>query len=155
MVTLSPIDKWKTQLSDDGKTAIRSLLNGTASLGRLSGAEPEDAVDAILASETSGSDVIHGFDRGCAELLEEFRTTLLMREGRSFRIELARLVTLVSIIRRSLPEQTVVDLHHRDALWNEFFGNFVIDRGLDLKRDYHNILALSQGIAPDNAPEPR
>lgn len=155
MATPSAFEKWKAQLRDDGKAALRALLNGTASLGRLSAAEPEDAVDAILASEPHDSDVIRGFDRGCAELLEEFRSTLLQQEGRSFRIKLAKLVTLVTIIRRLLPEQTVADLHRRYVLWSGFFENFVVDRGLDLRREYFRILALSQDVAADHGLEPR
>ncbi len=155
MATPSALEKYKAQLRDDGKAALRALLNGTASLGRLSAAESEDAVDAILASEPRDSDVVRGFDRGCAELLEEFRSTLLQQEGRSFRIELAKLVTLVTIIRRLLPEQTVVDLDRRYVLWSGFFENFVVDRGLDLRREYFRILALSQDIAADHGLEPR
>ncbi|KNG95081.1 tetratricopeptide repeat protein [Pseudaestuariivita atlantica] len=155
MTTPSALEKWKAQLGDDGKAALRVLLNGTASLGRLSAAEPEDAVDAILASEARDSDIVSGFDRGCTELLEEFRLTLLQQEGRSFRIELAKLVTLVTIIRRLLPEQMVVDLHRRYVLWSGFFENFVVDRGLDLRREYFRILALSQDVAADHGLEPR
>ncbi|MFD2249553.1 hypothetical protein FHS82_004003 [Pseudochelatococcus lubricantis] len=156
MATSSALEKYKAQLRDDGKAALRAILNGTASLGRLSAAEPEDAVDAILASEPRDSDVVRGFDRGCAELLEEFRSTLLQQEGRSFRIELAKLVTLVTIIRRLLPEQTVVGLHRCYVLWSGFFENFVVDRGLDLRREYFRILALSQDIAAaDQGLKPR
>lgn len=155
MATPSALEKWKAQLRDDGKAALRALLNGTASLGRLSAAEPEDAVDAILASEARDSDVVRSFDCGCTELLEEFRLNLLQQEGRSFRIELAKLVTLVTIIRRLLPEQTVAALHRRYVLWGGFFENFVVDRGLDLRREYFRILALSQDIAADHGLEPR
>lgn len=155
MATPSALEKWKAQLRDDGEAALRSLLNGAASLGRLSAAEPEDAVDAILGSEARGSEVVRGFDRGCAELLEEFRSTLMQQEGRSFRIELAKLATLVTIIRRLLPEQTVVDLHRRYVLWGGFFENFAVDRGLDLRREYLRILANSQDVAADHGLEPR
>lgn len=155
MATAAPLEKWKAQLRDDGKAALAAILNGNASLGHLSAAEPEDAVDAILASEPRDSDVVRGLDRGCAELLEEFRSTLLQQDGRSFRIELAKLVTLVTIIRRLLPEQTVADLHRRYVLWSRFFENFVVDRGLDLRREYFRILALSQDVAADHGLEPR
>lgn len=150
MMKDSVLEKYKAQLRDDGKAALRGLLNGTASLGRLSAAEPEDAVDAMLASESRDSDVVSGFDRGCAELLEEFRSTLLQQGGRSFRIELAKLATLMTIIRRLLPEQTVVDLHRRYVLWSGFFENFVVDSGLDLRREYFRILSLSQNIVDEH-----
>ena len=155
MATPSALERWKAQFRDDGKAALRAILNGTASLGRLSAAEPEDAVDAILNSDARDSDVVRGFDSGCVELLEEFRSTLLQQQGRSFRIELAKLVMLVAIIRRLLPEHTVVDLQRRYVLWSGFFENFVVDRGLDLRREYFRILALSQDVASDHGLEPR
>lgn len=155
MATPSGLEEYKAQLRDDGKVALRALLNGTASLGRLSAAEPEDAMDAILALETRDSDFVRGFDRGCTELLEEFRQTLLQQEDRSFRIELAKLVTLVTIIRRLLPEQTVADFHRRYVLWCGFFENFVVDRGLDLRREFFRILALSQDVAANHRLKPR
>lgn len=155
MTTFSALDKWKAQLQGDGKGALRALLNGTASLGRLSAAEPEDAVDAILGAEGADSDLVRAFDQGCLSLVEEFRATLLQQEGRAFRIELAKLATLVTIIRRLLPEQTIVDFHRRYALWSGFFENFVLDRGLDLRREYFRTLTLSQDIAAEHGLEPR
>src|SRR5690606_32683628 len=135
--------------------ALRALLNGTASLGRLSAAEPEDAVDAILGAEGGNSDLMHAFDKGCASLIEEFRSTLIQQEGRSFRIELAKLATLVAIIRRLLPQETVIDFHRRYVLWSGFFENFVVDRGLDLRREYFRTLTLSQDVAAEHGLEPR
>ncbi len=155
MAALSALDKWKAQLRADGKAALRALLNGTASLGRLSAAAPEDAMDAILGAEAGDSGLVHAFDGGCAALIEEFRSTLLQQEGRAFRIELAKLTTLVMIIRRLLPEQTVVGFHRHYILWSGFFENFVVDRGLDLRREYFRTLALSQGVAAEHNLEPR
>jgi hypothetical protein len=52
------------------------------------------------------------------------------------------------------PKQTVVDLHKNYVTWNAFFSNFVLDRGLDLRREFLRILTLTQheaeaaGLAP-------
>lgn len=155
-MTASPaLEEWKARLRIDPKNALRALLDGTASLGRLSAADPEDAVDAILHAEAFEPALVRGVDKGCLALAEEFRETLLHCEGRVFNIELSRLVTLVSIIRRILPPDTVADFHRRYALWNGFFENFVLDRGLDLRREYFRILALGQEIAAESGLEPR
>lgn len=149
---MSALEKWKAELQADGKGALRALLDGTASLGHLSAAEPEDAVAGILGTETAAPDLFAAFDRGCLSLAEDFRATLLQKEGRSFRVELAKLTILVSIIRRLLPSKTVGDFHRRYILWSGFFENFVVDRGLDLRREYFRILALSQDIHADDKP---
>lgn len=155
MATTSGLESWLSQLKADGKGALRALLDGTASLGRLSAAEPEDAVHAVLGAEAPDSEVFYAFDRGCLALAEEFRATLLDQKGRTFRVELAKLDVLISIIRRLLPPETVVDFRRRFPFWNGFFENFVVDRGLDIRREYFRILALSQEVAANHGLDAR
>jgi len=54
-----------------------------------------------------------------------------------------------------LPEQTVTDFHRRYVLWCGFFENFTVDRGLDLRREFFQVLALSQDVAAEHGLEPR
>ncbi len=150
--TLSGPEQWKEHLRTDGQAALRALLDGTASLGRLSAAEPEDAVAALLGSGSDSPELTVALDAGCMKLLEVFEATLLQQTGRMFQIELLKLTTLLTIIRRVLPERTVTDLRERYALWSGFFDNFVMDRGLDLRREYFRILALSQDIVAKHRP---
>jgi len=149
------IDNWLGRLVADGTVALRDLLRGAAALGGLSAAELEDAMAALFDLEPRDSLQFRAFDAACARLLEEFRTEMLEVEVKHFRIELSRLNSLVSIIRRLLPPQTVLDLHHRYVLWNGFFENFVIDRSFDLRREFFRILALSQDIGASKGLEAR
>lgn len=148
-------EAWREQLRTDGREALLALLSGRASLGRLSAAEPEDAVAAILHGAEPDSDLMRSFDTCCLSILKSFRSELLRREGNAFIVGIKRLDTMLSIVRRMLPSQTTVDLHRNFVLWNAFFDNFVIDRGLDLRREYSRLLALSQYIAEENGLAPR
>lgn len=148
-------EAWREQLRTDGREALLALLSGRASLGRLSAAEPEDVVAAVLHGAEPDSDLMRSFDAGCLSVLQSFRSDLLRREGNAFVVGIKRLDTMLSIVRRMLPPQTTVDLHRNFVLWNAFFDNFVIDRGLDLRREYFRLLALSQDIAEDHGLAPR
>jgi tetratricopeptide (TPR) repeat protein len=132
---------------------LSALLRGSASLGPLTGAEPEDAVAALLADAEADDGA--EFDRQCLEELRGFRADLLRREGRDFRLGLSRLHTLVMIVRRVLPKATVVDLRRDFIRWNSFFSLFTTDEALDLRREYWRILALSQEQAAAAGLEPR
>lgn len=148
-------EAWREQLLTDGHEALLALLSGRASLGRLSAAEPEDAVAAVLHGAEPDSDLMRSFDAGCLSVLQSFRSDLLRREGNAFVVGIKRLDTMLSIVRRMLPPQTMVDLHRNFVLWNPFFDNFVIDRGLDLRREYSRLLALSQDVAEEHGLAPR
>lgn len=148
-------EAWREQLRTDGREALIALLSGRASLGRLSAAEPEDAIAAVLHEAAPDSDLMRSFDAGCLSVLKSFRSDLLRREGNAFVVGIKRLDTMLSILRRMLPPQTMVDLHRNFVIWNAFFDNFVIDRGLDLRREYSRLLALSQDIAEEHGLAPR
>ncbi|NVO13555.1 MAG: hypothetical protein HXX10_05905 [Rhodoplanes sp.] len=146
-------DRWRDAVRKDGRAAVVSLLDSTARLGRLAAAEPEDAAATLLlgADDTT----LAAFDCGCLDALLAFRATILSLTGTAFQAALGRLVALVSIVRRLAPHGTVVDLHRHYIAWNGFFENFVIDRGLDLRREFWRILALTQDEAATAGLEPR
>ena len=151
----TPPDTWADSLLKDGRQALLDLLSGTASLGRLSASEPEDAASDMLGSLRPDTELVRSFDAACLAVLNEFRTGILKLEGSEFIVALNRLDTLVSIVRRLLPETTVLDFHQKFVIWNGFFENFVIDRGLDLRREYFRILALTQDTAESVGLAPR
>ena len=95
------------------------------------------------------------FDSACLNALQDFRETNLSLNGPAFDVALSRLVSLVAIIRRIRPRQTVIDLHKNYIPWNAFFENFVVDRGLDLRREFLRIVALTQQEAEDAGLSPR
>ena len=125
---------------------VAALLDGTAVLGPLAGAEPEDAAESVLAGADDAARM--DFDKQCLEELKNFRAGLMQRKSRDFDLGLSRLQTLVSIIRRIKPALTVQDLHRDYIRWNAFFGLFALDRSFDLKREYLRILAQTQNDAP-------
>ena len=134
---------------------LSALLRGTARLGPLSAAEPEDAAAALLANQPEGSKFAAAFDEECLVELNKFRRELTRQTGRTFQLGLSRLASLVSIVRRVKPGGTVADLQRNYIAWNGFFENFAIDQSLDLRREYWRILALTQDIAADAGTAPR
>ncbi len=151
----SILREWKANLRDDGAAALKKLLKRKASLASLSAAEPDDAVSVIYHLDGYDPDVVHGLDQGCASLCKEYLATLLQRRDPDFEFEIPRLRHLLIIIRRLLPEQTIVDFHRRFHLWNAFFENFVVEPYLDLRREYFTVLAFSQHIAARHGLAPR
>lgn len=132
---------------------VRRLLAGALVLGHLSAAEPADVVVSFLVDEPDGAESI---DTQCLELLEAHRRTLLTYDGGRFDVELLRLVSLVAIVHRIRPRRTIGSFHSEFVKWNRFFRNFVIDRGLDLRRDYWRVLATTQDLGAEVAGlEPR
>ena len=146
---------WLDALVESPADAMRDLLSGAASLGPLSAAEPADAVHHLIGKSAKDDPLRVALDDGCLEVLEDYRTTIQSRRGDAFSIALAELYQFQSIITRLLPPRTVSDLHARYPLWHGFFETFVIDRGLDLRREYYRGLALSQDIAAEAGQEPR
>ncbi len=139
----------------DGTGIVSALLRGTAELGSLSAAEPEDAAEALLTNQPQGSEMAAAFDDECRSELNRFQIELGHLKGRAFDLGLSRLATLVSIVRRVKPVETATDLHRNYVAWNGFFENYAIDRSLDLRREYWRILALTQDIAADAGIAPR
>ncbi len=142
-------EPWVEAVVSDGRNAILSILSGNARLGQLSAAEPEDALASLMDGLESDEAAIKAFDRGCLDALADFRASILSLERPSFDVALSRLVSLVNIVRRLKPKRTVVDLHENYVTWNAFFENFVIDTGLDLRREFWRILALTQQEAEE------
>lgn len=48
-----------------------------------------------------------------------------------------------------------MDFHRHFDAWSVFFENFVVDEGLDLRREYFRTLAFSQHVTVDHGLEPR
>lgn len=154
MNSMNRIEEWKAQMLVDGKTALQALLNGTASLGHLAAAEPYDVVDDVLGPTDVEAGVLGAFDQGCLTLAQEYRDNFLRDERAGNPADLLKLDMLLRIIRRMLPPKTVVDFHRRFVSWSGFFENFVVDEGLDLRREYYRILSISQDIAEYDGLDP-
>ena len=155
MNKITLFEEWKAHLLADGKAAVLALLDGTADLGIQSTAEPYDAVDVVLGKRDFETGVFDAFDEGCLSLAREYRDTSLLYSGSESRIDLLDLHMLLRVIQRMLPAKTLVDFHRHYARWSGFFENFVIDRGLDLRREYYCALSFSQELAANDGLEPR
>ena len=147
--------EWKSWLRRDGKSALRAVLDGTAWLGHLTAAEPEIALCSLMREDRDESETARAFDSGCLSLVNEFRDTLFRKENADFDSRLLKLNDLIAIIRRLLPRRTIFDFHARFDSWSGFFENFVVDEGLDLRREYFRALAFSQHIAAEEGLGPQ
>ena len=98
---------------------------------------------------------LRAFDEGALETLTYYRTATARndREQR-YRVGLAAL-DLMTVVQRLAPRDTVIDLHRRFAYWNAWTETLVLDRGLDLRREYWRVLALTQDIAAEAGLAPR
>ncbi len=143
----SILRKWKARMPDDGKVALLDLIKGRGAIAALSPAEPDDVVDTVIRQEDEDSAIVRSLDKGCASLVNDHMPTLFSRRGVDYEIGLYELTALITIIRRVLPERTVVDFHGRYSEWNDFFGNIGADEYFDLRREYFHILAASQESA--------
>ncbi|WP_349369167.1 hypothetical protein [Salinarimonas sp.] len=152
--TVSVLDtRFAADLLARPEEALRDLVAGKAALGYFAAGEPVDIVADLVAE--GGEDYRAAVDRGAAAFLDSARRTLLQQKGASFRLGVIRLERLLAIVRRVLPRDTVVDLRRRYDLWQPFFANFVIDRSLDLRREFYRTLALSQDAAAEAGIEAR
>jgi hypothetical protein len=59
---------------------------------------------------------------------------------------------LLAVIRRLRPRETVHDLHRRYAFWFAVIETAVLDAGLDLRREFWWLLAVTQDMAAGVAP---
>ena len=155
MNTETKVAEWKAKLLVDGKAAVQALLCRSAGLGHLSAAEPHDVADRILGKQDVETGVFDAFDKGCLSLAEEYRAGFLLTPEAQNAADSIYLDTLLRIVRRLLPPLTVMDFHLRFESWNGFFENFVVDSGLDLRREYYRVLSLSQDIAADHGLDAR
>ena len=61
----------------------------------------------------------------------------------------------MTVVQRLAPHDTVIDLHRQFAYWNAWAETVVLDRGLDLRREYWRVLALTQDTAAEAGLAPR
>ncbi len=146
---------WLDQLVAAPAVEVRALVEGTASIHPFGRAEPSDAAATLLFGLQQDDPAVEAFDRGVLETLRQYRTETARAEGaRRDRIALAA-IDLMTVVQRLTPKDTVIDLHRRFAYWNAWAETLVVDRGLDLRREYWRVLALTQDLAGEAGFEPR
>ena len=155
MIAESKVAECKAQMLVDGKAAVLTLLWGRGALRHLSVLDPHDVAARVLGKQDVETGVFDAFDEGCLSVAMDYRDGLLRKpEGRNGS-DLLNLDMLLRIVRRLQPPNTVLDFHRRFDSWNGFFENFVVDSGLDLRRENYRVLSLSQEIAADDGLDSR
>ena len=146
---------WPDRLIAAPGAEVRALAEGTASVHPYRRAEPSDAAATLLFGLAADDPALHAFDKGTLETLTQYRaaTARSDREQRN-RTALAA-IDLMTVVQRLTPHDTVIDLHRRFAYWNAWAETLVLDRGLDLRREYWRVLALTQDIAAASSLAPR
>jgi tetratricopeptide (TPR) repeat protein len=146
---------WLDRLIAAPGAEVRALAEGTASIHPLMRAEPSDAAATILFNLAADDPAVKAFDQGTLESLTYYRAATARAESKlRDRIGLGAL-NLMTVVQRLAPRNTVIDLHRRFAYWNAWAETLVLDRGLDLRREYWRLLTLTQDIAADAGLAPR
>jgi tetratricopeptide (TPR) repeat protein len=146
---------WLDRLIAAPGEEVRALAEGTASIHPYRRAEPSDAAATLLYGLASDDPAFKAFDHGALEALKQYRAATARNNREQVnRIALAAL-DLMTVIQRLAPHDTVIDLHCRFAYWNAWAETLVLDRGLDMRREYWRVLALTQDIAAEAGLAPR
>jgi tetratricopeptide (TPR) repeat protein len=146
---------WLDRLIAAPAAEVRALVEGTASIYPFGRAEPTDAAATVLFGLAPDDPAVQALDQGALETLMQYRGATVRAEATpGDRIALAAL-DLMKLVQRLAPRNTVMDLHHRFTYWNARAETLVVDRGLDLRREYFRVLSLTQDIAAEASLAPR
>jgi len=140
---------WLSDLTADPAQEVRKLVAGTAHIHPYGRAEPSDAAATLLFDLEADDPAVLALDQGAIETLVGIRTATAQADSAEIDQLALSAFDLMKVIQRLTPPQTVVDLHRRFSYWNAWAETLVIDRGLDLRREYYRTLALTQNIAEE------
>lgn len=135
------IVKIRSDIEQDAEGFLRNLLQGTASLGPLSGADREDAMLTILASEKPDSELMDNFGEACLTILNDYHHKLDLGfiEGiRNEDIAFSRIDTLLRIIYLIFPPKTIYNFYYGQTKWSKFFDRY--SYRINLAQSYRNII---------------
>ncbi|GIK80554.1 MAG: hypothetical protein M5U07_04645 [Xanthobacteraceae bacterium] len=146
---------WLDRLIAAPGKEVRALAERSASIHPYRRAEPSDAAATLLYGLASDDPAVKAFDQGTRDTLEQYRAATARHDREQLnRLALAAL-DLVTVVQRLAPRDTVIDLHRRFAYWNAWAETLVLDNGLDLRREYWRVLALTQDVAKEAGLAPR
>lgn len=146
---------WLEALVAAPEAQVRALVNGHADIFPLGRAEPADAAASLLYGLAGDDPARRAFDQGCAALLDWLRDRIGAADASLAERLLAMLDRLFAVIRRTRPRDTVADLHARYTRWFRLVETSRIDDGLDPRREFWRLLALTQDMAPADLPPRR
>lgn len=137
---------WLAALIAAPETELNALVGGFADIPPYGRAEPADAAASLLFGLGDEDPALLAFDQGCLALLERFRRGLLEASAARYPARLAALDRLFAVIRRTSPPLTIQDLHRRYVVWMNLLETSRLDEGLDPRREYLRLLALTQAL---------
>ena len=137
---------WLVALEAAPEAELQALVGGYADISPYGRAEPADAAVSLLFGLADEDPARRAFDRGCLVLLSALRAAIPKADEMRYRRDVATLDRLLAVIRRVRPIETVRDLHRRYAYWYRLVETAIIDRGLDLRREFWRVLALTQDM---------
>ena len=144
---------WLAALEAAPEAEVRALVDGYADIPPYGRAEPADAAVSLLFGLDDDDAARTAFDQGCIALLETLRAAIIHADEARYERLVATLGRLLAVIRRTRPEATLRALHDGYAYWFRMVETAVIDRSLDLRREFWRALALTQDVlAPTSAP---
>ena len=138
---------WLDRLIAAPEAELRALVGGYAEIPPYGRAEPADAAASLLFGIPPDDPARAAFDTGCLALMGSLRTALLHAAAEQYDGWAARMDRLIAVIRRTKPDGTVRELHRHYARWLGVMETGVVDRGLDLRREFWRLLALTQNEA--------
>jgi tetratricopeptide (TPR) repeat protein len=145
---------WLAALIATPEAELRALVGGYADIAPYGRAEPADAAASLLFGLPDDDPARAAFDQGCRTLLEDLRAAIIGAGAETSERHLATLDRLLAVIRRAQPRNTTYDLHTRYAHWFRLVETAVVDHGLDLRREFWRMLALTQDVLR-GTPAPR
>jgi hypothetical protein len=146
------VHDWRKYLLSDPNNAILDLARRRTWVPSWSMYEPSEVAAIIVRNLLENHPVVIALDGACRETLSVLELMLHSEIERKNKLSVAACICmLLSIIRRTVPRNTVLTLHENYVFWCDAFKDDVYDRGLDLRRDMWLTLALTQqldGVAP-------
>jgi tetratricopeptide (TPR) repeat protein len=138
---------WLDDLVRTPEAELRALIGGYADIAPFGRDEPADAAVSLLYGLPEDDPALLAFDTGCLALLETLRRAIVIADASVYERQVADFHRLLAVIRRVEPTDTVRDLHGRYAYWFHTVETSVVDAGLDLRREFWRLLALTQDAA--------
>lgn len=138
---------WLAAMQAAPEVELNALVGGFAEVDPYGRAEPEDAAASLLFGLAAEDPARLALDQGCLALLERFRRGLLTASAARYPARLASLNRLLAVIRRTRPSRTVRHLHARYVVWMNLLETSRLDAGLDPRREYLRLLALTQDLS--------
>jgi tetratricopeptide (TPR) repeat protein len=145
---------WLAALIAAPEAELRALVGGYADIAPYGRAEPADAATSLLFGLPADDPARAAFDQGCRMLLDDLRAAIIGAGVETYERHLGTLDRLLAVIRRTQPRNTTYVLHTRYAHWFRLVETAVVDHGMDLRREFWRVLAVTQ-VVLRGTPAPR